>query len=337
MAIGILAPAGSATARRLCRQLDPARTVRLELELGPEQPVTLDDHGVSWNGVRLEALEALYIHGFRYEDPVLPPTDPDVNWSLWQIGPVIRQQSWSFLYSVLSRIECIGGPRLYNPLSCELASFDRLGQLDRLAAAGLMIPSLLCSNDDGAVTAFQRLHDAVVWRPVTGRAAWQLFRDKQRRALVGPERTPVLLAAVTPGPLLRAWVLDGKVVLVTAQDSPSRDGLERLEAAIPLSDLPAERLAALGRAAAALGLRWAMVLFVDSPGGPVIYDVDPDPLVTDQPEPVCDYLLGCLAATLAATPRPVAPPDDVPAWRPALLLRRMLAIQFDIEQTKFTD
>ena len=77
--------------------------------LDPSQPVTLDAAGVSWNGVRLESLEAIFVHGFRYEDPVLPPADSACDWSLWQIGAVVRQQSWSFLYSVWSRLEQAGG------------------------------------------------------------------------------------------------------------------------------------------------------------------------------------------------------------------------------------
>jgi hypothetical protein len=336
MTIGILAAADSEQARRLERVLEPGRFVRFELGLGPEQPVALDGEGVAWNGVRLERLEALWVHGFRYEDPVLPPAEPAADWGFWQIGPVIRQQSWSFLYSLLSHLERIGGPRLYNPLSTELAAFDRLGQLDRLAAAGFAVPPLLCSNDSAVAAAFQRRHPAVVWRPVTGRAAWQMFRDKQRRHLLGVERPPVLLAAVVPGPLLRAWVLDGRVVLTLAFAAPDREGLERLETGIPVCDLAPEHREALGRAAASLGLRWAMLLFVDGPDGPVIYDADPDPLVTDLPAPFRDHLLAGLGAALSGTTPPELA-DPEPAARPALLLRRMLAIQFDLEHSKHVD
>ncbi len=307
--------------------------------LDPSQPVTLDAAGVSWNGVRLESLEAIFVHGFRYEDPVVPPADPVCDWSLWQIGAVVRQQSWSFLYSVWSRLEQAGGPRLYNPVSTELAAFDRPGQLDRLALAGFAVPARMMSNDDGAVVAFQRLHDGsgVVWRPVTGRASWQLFRDRQRRALVAVDKPPVLLAAVTAGPLLRAYVLDGQVVLTLAAAAPSREGLERLEAMVAVPDLAPEQLAVIGRAVSALGLRWAAALLVNGADGPVFYDIDSDPELGDLPQPFAAFLKSSLAAALTGAPLPVASFGPEPVERPALLLRRMLAIQFDMEQTKYAD
>ncbi len=312
--------------------------VRDAVWLAPGQPVVLDTQGVAWNGVRLERLDALHIHGFRYEDPVLPPADPACDWSLWQVGSVIRQQSWSFLYSVFAHLEQIckngQGPRLYNPLSTEVAAFDRMGQLDRLAKAGFRVPPVLVSNDDGPISAFQQRHDVVVWRPATGRAAWQLFRTKQRRHLVGITLPPVFLAAVVPGPVLRAYVLDGRVVLTLSSSAPSRHGLERLEAMTAVPDLAPDVLETIGRAASALGLRWATLLLVEGADGPIFYDVDPDPELGDLPESFAAYLRHCLAAALTGTALPVRPAFPAALERPSLLLRRMLGIQFDMEQTK---
>ena len=318
------------------------------VHLDPAAPVVIDAAGVSWAGVRLERLDAVFIHGFRYEDPVLPPADPACDWSLWQAGTVIRQQTYSTLYSIWARLEQLGGPRLYNPLSCEVAAFDRLGQLDRLARAGFPVPPVLAGNDDAAMAAFQRQYEGagagVVWRPVTGRAAWQLFRDRQRRHLVAVDRPPVLLAAVVPGRLLRAYVLDGRVVLVLATSGPSRDGLERLEAMAPVRDLPPSCLADIGRAVAGLGLRWAVVLVVvaddaEPPDAtdPVFYDIDPDPELGDLPAVFETFLKRALAAALSGEPLPEPDFSDAPLERPALLLRRMLAIQFDIDQTKYAE
>jgi hypothetical protein len=317
------------------------------VRLDPSQPVTLDAEGVSWNGLRLERLEALFVHGFRYEDPVLPPADPACDWSLWQAGTVIRQQSWSFLYSIWAHLERItgqnGGPRLYNPVSTELAAFDRLGLLDRLDRAGFAVPPLLLANDEGTVAAFQQRHApaGVVWRPATGRAAWQLFRDKQCRALVGVERPPVLLAAVEPGRLLRVYVLDGEAVLTLATAAPNREGLERLEAMAAVAGLPDGFRETVGRAVLGLGLRWACALVVEKGTeggtGPVFYDIDPDPELSDLPAPFEAFLKSALVAALTGAPPPAATFGPEPVERPALLLRRMLAIQFDMEQTKAGD
>ncbi len=315
--------------------------VRDAVLLSPGQPVVLDTEGVAWNGVRLERLGALHVHGFRYEDPVLPEADPACDWSLWQVGAVIRQQTWSFLYSVFAHLEHIAkagqGPRLYNPISAEVAAFDRLGQLDRLDRAGFAVPPFLASNDDADIAAFQHRHDGVVWRPVTGQATWQWFRDKQRRHLAGVTLPPVLLAAVVPGPLLRAYVLDGRVVLTLSAAAPSRDGLERLETMTALPDPAPEVQATIGRAATTLGLRWAALLLIEGPDGPIFYDVDPDPELSDLPLPFADHLRHCLAAALTGTALPAPPPFPTPLERPSLLLRRMLGIQFDMEQTKYAE
>jgi hypothetical protein len=82
--------------------------------------------------------------------------------------------------------------------------------------------------------------------------------------------------------------------------------------------------------------RWASVLYVASPNGPVIYDVDIDPLVTDLPAALRDHLLECLAAGLAGEEPPVYA-GAASVERESLFLRRMLRIQFEMEQTKLAE
>lgn len=334
MSVGILAPTASRLGRQLAERL-AGRAVWLDADLGPGERVILDGSGVTWNGVRVDRLRAVFLHGFQYEDPVLPPADPEADWSLWQVGAVVRQQSWSFLYSVLSRLEAAGLP-LYNAPGVHLGAFDRMGQLTRLAAAGLAVPPLLCTNDDTDADAFQQQFATVLWRPVTGPAPWQLFRNRQRRALIALDRPPVLLAAAAPGALRRAYVLDGQIVLLLAQTHPSRDGVEQLESFLVVDDLSSAATDAVTRAAASLGLRWGLLTFVNGADGPVFYDADPDPVISDLPPVLADRLFDSLAAALAGTPALLSPPlRPEPTTRPALLLRRMLAIQFDMEQSKY--
>lgn len=333
MSVGILAPAASRLGRQLAERL-AGRSVWLDADLGPGERVVLDGSGVTWNGVRLDRLRAVFVHGFQYEDPVLPATAPEADWSLWQVGSVIRQQSWSFLYSVLCRLEAAGLP-LYNPLAVHLGAFDRMGQLTRLAAAGLLIPALLCTNKDEDAASFQSRFSLTLWRPVTGPGPWQAFQDRQRRHLIAPDRPPVLLAAGVTGALRRAYVLDGRVVLVLALVAPHRDGVEQLEHFMPVSDSSPATTEAVIKGAAALGLRWGMLTYVAGKDGPVFYDADPDPAISDLPSVLADFLFDTLAATLAEGFAPPPPPRPELYARPALLLRRMLAIQFDMEQTKY--
>lgn len=340
MRIGIFAPAHSRQTQLLSRALDdiaPGAAVWLNPNLGPDHRVAIDGAALSWNGAPLTQFDALLIHGFAYEDPVIPPADPLQDWSLWQAGPLIAQQRYSFLYSLLARLEAVGGPRLYNPLSSAVAAFARFTLLDRLRLAGAAIPDLICANDPAAAAAFCARHPTVVWRPMTGQAGWQLFRDRQRQALIGRDQPPVMLAAVAPGPLVRVSVLDGQAVLALETAPPARDELERLEVMFPSRSLSAPQLAAIAAAVAGLGLRWATALVVATANGPVFYDVDPDPVATDLPDCFRDRLLRRLAAALAGAPAPAEADAPSAAARPALLLRRMLAIQFDMEQTKYAD
>ena len=157
----------------------------------------------------------------------------------------------------------------------------------------------------------------------------------QRRHLIGIDRAPILLAAAVPGPLVRAYVVDGAVTALLALASPRRDGLEQLETILPV---PREEVAGwqtIGAAVSALGLRWAMVSVVATPEGPVFYDVEPDPVLTDLPVPFRDGVLDSLAAALLGRPQPDWP-ALAPQSRPTLLLRRMLAIQFEMEFSSST-
>jgi len=339
MTIAVLAPARAPLRRRLEAALaalvPDLPVVTLDPELPPFSPCSVGGAGVSVGGVGLGAGDTVFVHGVGYEDPVLPPAEPDCDWSLWQAGAVIRQQRYSHLYSLLSRAEAVDGLRLYNPVSVLLRSFSRFDPLDRLGAVGFQVPPLLVTNDPDAATAFLATHTPALWRPVTGGAAWQLCQDRQRRHLVGTDRPPVLLAGVAQGPLLRAYVFDGQVVLTLMMAAPSREGLERFErfGVVTTADhIPGAERA--GAAAAALRLRWGVLTYVATNAGPVFYDVDPDPVLTDLPPAIARFLIDALACGLAGHPLP-APPADLTGDREVLLLRRMLAIQFDIEATKY--
>jgi hypothetical protein len=211
--------------------------------------------------------------------------------------------------------------------------------LERLGLAGVPVAAVISTNDPVEAERFCAIQAAaqvpVVWRTATGRCAWQLFRDRQRQHLIAADKPPVMLAPVVPGLLRRAFVVDGQTVLTVQWAAASADSLERFEQFHVVD--PASSVSSIGGdALAALGIRWGSVLYVAAPAGPVIYDVDADPLVTDLPAPLRDHLLACLAAGLAGERPPVYAGAPV-VERESLFLRRMLRIQFDMEQTKFAD
>ncbi len=337
MTIGLLGPAANQQLDRLDALLgrDASDSVlRLESAFDGIGRAALDDRGLSWNGQDLSTLTALYVHGFRYEDPVIPVDRSLQDWSLWQTGGVIDQQSYSFLYSCLARLEA-QGVALVNGPSAHVTGFARGTWLARLHRAGQAVPATLVTNDDDAVGRFLARHTPVIWRPVTGPAAWQLFTERQRRHLVARDKPPVMLAQVIPGPILRLYVLDGQIVLATRQTHPHRGEVERLEAFETVDASVATAWSGLSRAIRHLGLRFAQVLAVETDTSVVVYDVDVDPVVTDLPNTLTDYLLTCLATRLRGSGDLPQPPVPGRHDRPALLLRRMLAVQFDMEATKY--
>jgi hypothetical protein len=342
MRIGLVAPANSPLAKQLQSRLAALTGAPVDwFDAGlPEGTrISLGEHGASWDGVPLDGFDALFIHGFRYEDPVLPVAEPTADWSLWQAGHVRQQQRYSLFYSLLSRLEA-GRLRLYNGPSVHLEGFSRHHQLERLGVAGVPVAAAISTNDPAEAERFCAIQAAakvpVVWRTATGRSAWQIFLDRQRQHLIAADKPPVMLAPVVPGLLRRAFVVDGRTVLTVQWAAPSSESLERFEQ-FHVADSDTGVDASVGGAALeALGIRWGSVLYVAGPDGPVIYDVDADPLVTELPAPLRDHLVACLAAGLMGEEPPVYAGSPV-VERESLFLRRMLRIQFEMEQTKFTD
>jgi hypothetical protein len=109
MRIGLVAPASSPLAKQLQSRLsrltgEPVDWFDADLPEGTR--ISLGEKGAAWDGVALDGFDALFIHGFRYEDPVLPVAEPAVDWSLWQAGHVRRQQRYSLLYQCQKVLTC---------------------------------------------------------------------------------------------------------------------------------------------------------------------------------------------------------------------------------------
>ncbi len=336
--VGLFMPAGCALGRLLSEPLaahPDLRVATFDIGLPEGGAATIDGQRLTWDGTDLAALDMAVVHGFAYQSPVIPGEAGDADWSLWQARYPAEQQKYSFLYSLFSRMNA-AGVVMANPPETLLHGFSRPGVLLRLAAAGLAVPAWLVANDDAAAQAFCAGR-TVVWRTTTGRCAWQIFRDRQRLDLLRPDKPPVLLAEVVEGPLLRALVVDGRVAMALAQSAPDGTGHdERLEAMRAVE--PSEATcAALVSAAAAVGARWSMLTYVETGRGPVIYDLDPDPLLHELPPTFAARGAEALAAMLAGAPPEAVPASGTIEERPALFQRRMLRILFEMEATKHAD
>ncbi len=337
MNIGIFAPWQSSQARRIlaaAASLPGVQAHFFDMSLKEGPPVAISDSALRWNGVDLCGLSVAFLHGFSYMNPVVPSDPADGDYSVWRTDYLSDQQRYSFLFSLFTEM-ARRGVRMVNPPDVFLQYFMKPFSLESIAKAGFFVPETLCTNDADSVAAFCRRHEAIVWRPATGRAAWQPFREKQRRNLIRRDAPPLLLAESMDGPLVRCYLYDGKPLLFLKYDAPSGAPPERLERfwAADFPDLHDE----LRRFSESLDLSWAMVMFVVSGGKMWIYDVDPDPVLEWLPAEFRDHLVRRLAAELAgqSPPETGLVEEGHTRQRPAFFLRRMLRILFEIESIKY--
>lgn len=299
--------------------------------------VALDETGVYWDDVNVTELDIAYLHGFSYTYPVAPAPLGQIDWSLWQIDHLLEQQKSSFILSAFTEMER-HGVKLLNPPKLHLKNFSKADLLESLRQADFPVPKMVCTNDMEATQAFiQDVNvNRVVWRPATGRAAWQLFRDKQREYLISTERPPVLLAEIIEGPLIRGYLINGSPLLCLNRYPPAcilhAETLESFRA----MDCP-EVHGELQRLAAYLSLRWGQVSFVLREGQAWIYDVDVDPIFCQVPNIVQERLVDGLARGCLGMEQKLEPLPDTPHARPTLFLRRMLFPLFEFEHMKYSN
>lgn len=362
MSIGILAPPNDKFATTLAEHLSTRYSIdvkSLDLRLDGAESVSLDDAVAHWRGVDLAGLQRLFISGFEYQDPVVPRTITGTDWSRWQYGHLADQQRFSAFYSIVSELQR-RGVEVINPLRAHELAFSRPALLARLARDGLPVADFTLTNDHNSVPALQQRHPHLLWRPATGRAAWQRFEDKQRDALVGPERPPVLLAPGRPDAVQRVWMYAGRPLLqVLIEPAAARESstlgsvspfasvvdfgeVEWLEC-LEVVEVQGVHVAAqtLDAVCESLGAPWVEITFCLNDRTPVIFDVDPAPRFDWLPEPLWEILIDALANEMASNPlgveRPVAPSVGARFMRPAMFLRRALQFQFEMEESKYIE
>ncbi|MGH8658261.1 MAG: hypothetical protein ACREV4_07240 [Gammaproteobacteria bacterium] len=331
--------------RQCINTLAPGSCTQFVFPLDGSPEVAIDETGVYWDGTNVSQLDIAYIHGFSYTYPVVPAPLGNVDWSVWQVGHVLEQQGFSFLLSAFMEMER-HGVKLLNPTRVYVKNFTKADLLEDLRQAGFPAPRLVCTNDTDTTKSFIEEVDAdkVVWRPATGRATWQLFRDRQREHLISAEKPPILLAEVVEGPLIRSYLIDGQPLLYLERYPPDcianpgagmfgTETLERFQA-LECADVSGE----LRRLVSHLSLHWGQISFVLRDGRPWIYDVDPDPMFEWLPELFSQTLTEGLASRLLDIDAPASskPLSDCPQERPTLFLRRMLYSLFELEHKKYS-
>lgn len=330
----------------------PASCHIFDLSWRDDPALVLSNEILACRGRDLSRLDWLWVRGLPYMDPVLPPTLSTADWSLWRYDHLLEQQRYSAWESLFTELERRGA-KVVNPRRLCCRQFMSAAKLLRLQRLGFQVPELLCSNDMAAVSAFAARHRMVWWRPATGRAAWQRFTGKQRQFLIAPDKPPVVLAGHAGQRQLRAWVFDGDCLLCLSVEPAAVRAVEELEAPADYGELVrleslemwspyalgGEALSELKRLADVEAALWFEVVFdVTVDGKAILYDVDYDPPLESLPPPLQECLIEALArrfsglTTADADTKNISPPR---IERPALFLRRMLQIQFEMEQSKY--
>jgi len=320
-----------------------------DLRLTARAKVTISEQAIIWNGVDLSQLKIAVIQGFNYQNPVIPDSNDNKDWALWNADSISRQQKYSMLFSLFSELQR-RGVMLINPLRTLIGNYMKVNCLDQIQGIGgqgegIKAPEYICSNEIAQVQAFLQRNANSVWRPSTGRASWQLFMPKQCDELVSLQKPPVLVAQIVKGPLRRAYCINGQVVLLLNQAGPSDQAqLERLEMYQSTDySVYQERLSQLCQQ---FNMPWGEILFVDTGNELVIYDLEPDPPIDSLPDYYADYLSQVMAEYIKSvaeqkTMNPIVLKDhsleERVVQRTALFTRRMLRILFDFERSKYND
>lgn len=320
-------------ARRL-HELAPGVAHHFTIPEAGAPPVALDRMAIEWDGINVADLDHAYIHGFRYANPALPRALEEADWTLWQTDYITDQQRMSFLHSAFSELGR-RGVRLFNSPAVHVHAFALPNLFEELRQSGFRVPPLICTNDRDAAEAFCGQVGVSVWRPTTGRAPWQRCTPYRRDRVIGLDKPPILIAGVVHGPLIRAYLFNGKPLLLVKSKAPAfAPPLERLEVFLAV-ECP-EVYGDLERLAQALQLGWGAVSFVVQEHQPWIYAIDPDPVWAQLPGPHAERVVTGLAKGLAGEDlTELGELTAEPQPRNTLFLRRMLQPLFELEHRKY--
>ncbi|MGN7612374.1 hypothetical protein ACQZV8_09840 [Magnetococcales bacterium HHB-1] len=307
-----------------------------------DQAFTLHGHEMVWQGHDIIQLETLWLQSLAYENPPIPSAVHQRDWSLWQIDYLTDQQRYSALLSLWLSAER-QGVRVINPVAARLRSFMRSALLIRLHHAGFLLPEFIITNDLKESCKFRQCHnDQVVWRPASGYAAWQLFKQRQERALIDSKQPPILLAEIKSGAIIRIYAFQGKPLLalnmLPPQHTPPQEQLEQFWP-VDLSVHHQSWVEKLFSEEIKTDLwggqqpTWMQITAVVDQKQLWIYDIETDPQPDDLPATFQELLAQRLSLALHDQPWSHRSPTTIQE-RDSMLLRRMYRILFEYEESK---
>lgn len=339
MKIGLFSPAHNRQTMQLQQQLEvlaPGASQHFHFPLQNDglPKVALDENGVYWDGINVAELDCAYVHGFNYDYPVKPVAELDIDWTAWQVDHLAEQQRYSFLLSAFTELDRYG-IKLFNSPSVLVQNYMKLDMFEDLRQAGFRVPKMICTNDGESAARFMQSMKTVMCRPATGRASWQLFTDKVRQRVILPKKSPLLLAELKEGALIRVYLFNGKPLLILKYGAPDCTGTERVEhlevfQAVHYPELNEE----LNRLATFLSLGWGQILLVPGGNSFWIYDIDADPIIDWLPEPYRQGLTQAIAQGLLQQDIDITF-SEAPQPRSTIFLRSMLWLLLDIERQKY--
>ncbi|WP_319778236.1 hypothetical protein [Maridesulfovibrio sp.] len=335
MRIGIFAHTESQQARALVELFDSeqdTQCVLFDLSIPSDAETSISPDKLFFAGERVDTLDVAILHGYSYDNPVVPQADDFQDFSVWQFGYLSTQQNQSYLFSLFSEMSRRGVEVLCPPRAHVLC-YEKTHLLYRLKRSGVSVPSFILSNTMDDVVEFVSKNACSVWRPSTGRALWQLFTDRQREFLINADKPPVMIAETVKGPFCRVFSFRGEPVMALKMGYPNAEPPENLEVLWEYE--PSQKL----REACKLiydssDIGWAQVMGVEGDDTFWVYDVDTDPILNWLPDAQRVSLLDSLALLLAGKQGEKKPLLEAEERSP-LFLRRMLRILFDFEYAKY--
>lgn len=264
-------------------------------EAAPPQ-ISWSETSVQLNGQPLnpKSITSVLIRTLPQEFPApssfLAKSQTALNWEQWFYEYCLQRDRHDTIVGFLLYLESLGIP-FYNPPSKTHLSRRKPFQLQKLRAAGCLLPETLITNDPGQASEFISTHSDVIAKPAAGGALTLSANTLSRENLEKIKVAPAIFQRRIYGRDLRVMVLNEQVISCAAIDVPAntldfRGNPTYQDGNITYTevDLPEDILQLCTRATASVGLQFAGVdikltnggeyYFLECNSSPIYLDVE---------------------------------------------------------------